>query len=126
MSTKPPKTIDEYIAGFPIEVQAVLEKLRMTIREAAPEATETIKYQMPTFTLQGNLVYFAAWKEHIGFYPPLAEGTDLKQELAVYAGPKGNLQFPLDQPMPYELISKVVKLRVQENLARATKGKKRQ
>ena len=119
------KDIDAYIARFPTDVQAILEKIRMTIREAAPEAKEVISYQMPAFHLKGNLVYFAAWKKHIGFYPPITGDEEFKRELAVYAGPKGNLQFPLDQPIPYELISKIVRLRVKENLARAAakKGK---
>ena len=111
--------IDEYIARFPNEVQEILQKIRMTIREAAPDAKEVISYQMPAFHQQGNLVYFAAWKKHIGFYPPVSEEAEFKQAVAVYEGPKGNLIFPLDQPIPYELISKIVKLRVKENLARA-------
>jgi uncharacterized protein YdhG (YjbR/CyaY superfamily) len=114
-----PKSIDEYIAGFPHDVQEILQKLRATIRKAAPDAQEAIKYQMPTFILKGNLVYFAAWKKHIGFY---GSGTEtLEDELSVYAGPKGSLTFPLDKPMPFGLISKVVKRRVKENLARAKK-----
>ena len=120
-----PKDIDEYIAGYPQDVQAILEKIRLTIREAAPEAKEVISYQMPAFHLKGNLVYFAAWKEHIGLYPPLSGDEELKKEIAIYEGPKGNLQFPLDQPIPYDLIRRIVQLRVRENLARAAakKGK---
>lgn len=113
------KDIDEYIARFPAQIQAILQQIRMTIREAAPGAKEVISYQMPAFHQAGNLVYFAAWKEHIGFYPPVADAAEFKPEVAPYEGPKGNLQFPLDQPIPYDLISKIVKLRVQENLARA-------
>jgi uncharacterized protein YdhG (YjbR/CyaY superfamily) len=129
MKTNPtaPTTIDEYIAGFPKDVQAILERIRRTVRIAAPDAEETIKYQMPTFTLNGNLVYFAAFKKHIGFYPPVAAGSaKFKKELATYEGAKGSLIFPLDQPIPFDLISRIVKLRVKENLARAkAKSKKR-
>ncbi len=122
-----PKTIDEYIAGFPNDVQEILEKIRRTIRKAAPDAEETIKYQMPTFTLKGNLVYFAAFKKHIGFYPPTSTGSaKFKKELSVYEGAKGSLRFPLDKPIPFGLISRIVKLRVKENLERAeAKGKKK-
>lgn len=116
---KAPKNIDEYITGFPEDVQEILEKIRMTVRQAAPEAEETIKYQMPTFTLKGNLVYFAAFKDHIGFYPPVTGYAKIKKELLVYQGPKGSLKFPLDEPMPYDLITKIVKFRVKENFARA-------
>lgn len=113
------KDIDEYIARFPDHLQAILQKIRMTIREAAPDAKEVISYQMPAFHQEGNLVYFAAWKEHIGFYPPVSAEAEFKHEIAPYEGPKGNLLFPLDQPIPYALISKIVKFRVQENLANA-------
>ena len=117
-----PRTIDEYIAGFPQDIQEILEKIRMTIREAAPEAEETIKYRIPTFTLKGNLVHFAAFKKHIGFYPEPTGMEAFKDELSVYEGAKGSVQFPLDQPIPYDLISRIVKFRVKENLERA-KGK---
>ncbi|MFN8492517.1 MAG: DUF1801 domain-containing protein [Caldilineaceae bacterium] len=120
-----PKDIDAYIASFPEPIQTLLQQIRLTIREAAPDAQETIKYQMPTFVLHGNLVYFAAFKKHIGFYPPVSGDKELQRAVAVYAGPKGNLQFPLDQPMPYDLIRKIVQARVKENLAKAAaKGKK--
>ena len=120
-----PKTIDEYIAGFPPDVQAILQKIRLTIRKAAPGAEEIIKYQMPTFMLKGNLVYFAAFKEHIGFYP-IPTGIEMfKKELAVYKQGRGSVQFPLDQPMPYGLISRIVKFRVKENLARAAATSKK-
>jgi uncharacterized protein YdhG (YjbR/CyaY superfamily) len=128
MQTDPtaPKTIDEYIAGFPQEVQEILEKIRMTIRKAAPEAQETIKYQMPTFTLKGNLVHFAAFKKHIGFYPVPTGIEQFKQELSVYGGGKGSVRFPLDKPIPFDLISRIVEFRVKENLKRAeAKGRKR-
>jgi uncharacterized protein YdhG (YjbR/CyaY superfamily) len=120
-----PKTIDEYIAGCPQQVQEVLEKIRATIRKAAPDAEETIKYGMPTFTLKGNLVYFAAFKKHIGFYPPVAtREAKFKKELSVYEGPKRSLQFPLDKPIPYGLIRRIVKLRVKENLGRVEANRK--
>ena len=123
---KAPQNIDEYIAGFPEDVQEILEKIRMTVRKAAPQAEETIKYQMPTFTLKGNLVYFAAFKDHIGFYPPVTGYAKIKKELSVYEGPKGSLKFPFDQPIPYDLITKIVKFRVKENLERAAaKGQKK-
>jgi uncharacterized protein YdhG (YjbR/CyaY superfamily) len=126
--TKPatPQNIDEYIASFPNDVQEILEKIRMTIRKAAPDAEETINYQIPTFTLKGNLVHFAAFKEHIGFYPTPTGIEKFKKELSVYEGAKGSVKFPLDQPIPFDLIGKIVKFRVKENLARAeAKGKKR-
>jgi uncharacterized protein YdhG (YjbR/CyaY superfamily) len=128
MKTKPsaPTTIDDYIAGFPPDVQAILQKIRAIIRKAAPQAEETIKYQMPTFTLHGNLVHFAAFKNHIGFYPVPTGIEAFKKELSAYKGAKGSVQFPLDQPIPYGLISKIVQFRVKENLAKAAaKGKKK-
>ncbi len=121
-----PKTIDEYIAGFPPDVQEILEKIRLTIRKAAPGAEEAISYQMPTFKLKGNLVHFAAFKSHIGFYPVPTGIEKFKKELARYEQGKGSVQFPLDQPIPYDLISRIVKFRVKENLAKAAaKGKKK-
>lgn len=114
-----PTNIDEYIAGCPSDVQAILEKIRLTIRKAAPDAEETIKYQMPTFTLKGNLVHFAAFKKHIGFYPVPSGIEKFKTALSVYEGGKGSVQFPLDKPIPYDLIRKIVKFRVKENLKRA-------
>jgi len=114
-----PKDMDEYITGFPHDVQEILEKIRMTIRKAAPDAEETIKYQMPTFTLKGNLVHFAAFKNHIGMYPAPSGIEKFKEDLSVYQGAKGSVRFPLDQPIPYELISNIVKFRVRENLDRA-------
>ena len=119
-----PKTIDEYIAGFPVDVQAILEKIRLTIRNAAPDAQETIKYRMPTFTLNGNLVHFAAFKQHIGFYPIPTGIEHFKQELSVYKMGKGSVQFPLDQPIPYDLISKIVKFRVAENSSKTKRKPK--
>ncbi|MCE7981326.1 MAG: hypothetical protein DYG89_09060 [Caldilinea sp. CFX5] len=127
MKQPAPSTIDEYIARFSAPIQAILQQIRATIRAAAPAAKEVISYQMPAFHQEGNLVYFAAWKEHIGFYPPVSAEADFKQELAVYEGPKGNLQFPLDQPIPYDLITKIVQQRLKENLAHAAlKGKRRE
>jgi uncharacterized protein YdhG (YjbR/CyaY superfamily) len=113
------QNIDEYIAGYPGDVQEVLKKIRMTIREAAPEAEETINYQIPTFTLKGNLVHFAAFEKHIGFYPAPSGIEKFKNELSGYKSAKGSVQFPLDQPMPYALISQITKFRVQENLEKA-------
>ena len=119
-------SIDEYIATFPKNIQEILEKLRATIGKAAPDAEETINYQMPTFTFKGNLVHFAAFKKHIGFYPTPSGIEKFKKELSVYQGAKGSVQFPLDKPIPYGLISKIVKFRVKENLERAEiKGKKK-
>jgi len=128
MKTDPstPKNIDEYIAGFPPDVQEILEKMRMTIRKAAPDAQETIKYRMPTFVLKGNLVHFAAFKKHIGFYPVPTGIEAFKNELSVYEGGKGSVKFPLDKPIPFDLISRIVQFRVKENLEKAeAKGKKR-
>ena len=111
-------------ADFPPKVQKILNKVRATIRKAAPGAQETIKYQMPTFTLNGNLVYFAAFKEHIGFYPIPTGIEKFKKELSIYKQGKGSVQFPLDQPIPYDLIARIVKFRVEENKAKAAKKKK--
>jgi uncharacterized protein YdhG (YjbR/CyaY superfamily) len=121
-----PKTIDAYIAGFPSDVQVILEKIRMTIKKAAPDAAETIKYGMPTFTLKGNLVYFAAFKKHIGFYRTPTGVEAFEKELSACETARGSVKFPLDRPIPYNLIRKIVKFRVKDNLARAeVKGKKR-
>ena len=121
MKTDPsvPKTIDEYIAAFPNDVQEILGKIRMIIQEEAPDAQETIKYAMPTFTLNGNLVHFAAFKKHIGFYPIPVGIEAFKDELSAYQGGKGSVKFPLDQPIPYALIHKIVKFRVMQNLEKA-------
>jgi uncharacterized protein YdhG (YjbR/CyaY superfamily) len=120
-----PKTIDEYITGYPREVRVILERVRMTIREAAPAAEETINYQIPTFALKGNLVHFAAYKNHIGFYPTPTGIEKFKKELSVYKGAKGSVQFPLDKPIPFDLIARIVRFRVRENLARAEARKKK-
>ena len=120
------KTIDEYIAGFPPDVQVILEEVRLAIRKAAPDAEETINYQIPTFTLKGNLVHFAGFKHHIGFYPSPTGIEKFKNELSAYEGAKGSVKFPLDKPLPFDLISEIVRFRVKENLERAqAKGKKR-
>jgi uncharacterized protein YdhG (YjbR/CyaY superfamily) len=112
------KTIDEYIKTFPADIQNILEKMRQTIREIAPEATETISYQMPAFRLNGILVYFAVHKNHIGFYPTASGITKFKQELAPYEWTKGAVQFPLNKPIPLELVKMIVEFRVKENLAK--------
>ena len=119
-------TIDEYIATFPDDIQKKLKEVRAVIKAAAPEASEKISYQMPTFFLFGNLVHFAAFKNHIGFYPAPRGIEEFQKELSVYKGAKGSVQFPLDQPMPLDLISRIVKFRVKDNLASAAaKGKKK-
>jgi uncharacterized protein YdhG (YjbR/CyaY superfamily) len=119
MVTAKPKSIDEYIAAFSPAVQAILERVWLTISKAAPGAQETISYQIPTFTLSGALAYFAAFKNHIGFYPPVKGDARLEKAISRYAGEKGNLRFPLDQPIPYGLIERIVKLRAKQNLAKA-------
>jgi uncharacterized protein YdhG (YjbR/CyaY superfamily) len=120
-----PTTIDAYIAAFSPEVQEILENIRLAIREAAPTAQEAISYRMPTFKLNGNLVHFAAFNNHIGFYPPVRGDARLVMVLSPYAGPKGNLRFPLDQPIPFDLIKRIVKLRVKQSLAKAAAKKKK-
>ena len=120
-----PKNIDEYIMGFPPEAQAILERIRQTIRKSAPDAQETISYRIPAFTQCGVVVYFAAFKNHIGLYPPVSGDARIEKAISPYAGEKGNLRFPLDQPIPYDLIGRIVKLRVKQNLAKtAAKNKK--
>ena len=119
------KDIDGYIAQFPAEVQAILEKVRATIRRAAPDAKEVISYQMPAFKQHGILVYFAAWKKHIGLYPPISGDKALEKAITRYAGPKGNLQFPLDEPIPYDLIERIVKLRVKQDSEKAMARRKK-
>jgi uncharacterized protein YdhG (YjbR/CyaY superfamily) len=110
------KTIDEYIKIYPTNIQSILEQMRQTIQKAAPEAGEAISYQMPAFKLNGNLVYFAAFKNHIGFYPTSSGIEAFKQELSPYKTSKGAVQFPLDKPIPYDLVEKIVLFRVKENL----------
>jgi uncharacterized protein YdhG (YjbR/CyaY superfamily) len=117
----PSKDIDSYIKGFSPEIQIFLEQIRAVIRKVAPEAEEAIKYGIPTFVFNGNLVHFAAFKNHIGFYPVPSGLEAFKKELSVYKGGKGSVQFPLDSPMPLELISKIVKFRLEENRQKTTK-----
>ncbi len=114
------KTVETYIKSFPKDVQAILKKMRLTIKSAAPKAEERISYGVPSFRGNGNLVYYAAFKKHIGFYPPVPSA--FKKETAKYAGPKGNLQFPLDEPIPYGLVKRIVKYKVKED-AQITKKK---
>ena len=118
-----PKDIDEYIAAFPKDVQEILEKVRVTIKKAAPDAEEAIKYQIPTFTLNGNLVHFAAFKKHIGFYPAPRGIEEFKEELSAYKGAKGSVQFPLDKTIPFDLISRIVEFRVKEQRQKAASKK---
>ncbi len=118
------KNIDEFIAEYPDDVQKVLKKIRATIKKAAPNADETINYGIPTFTLNGNLVHFSAFKKHVGFYPTPSGIGKFKKELSKYEGAKGSVKFPLDQPIPYALIAKIVKFRVKENLEKAQTRKK--
>jgi uncharacterized protein YdhG (YjbR/CyaY superfamily) len=120
-----PECIDEYIANFPPDVQAVLEQVRATIRAAAPQAEEAIKYCLPTFVLHGNLVHFGAFQNHLGFYATPSGNEKFRRELAKYDGAKGSVQFPWDEPIPYDLIAKIVRFRVQENTARATNTMKK-
>jgi len=111
-----PKNVEEYISTFPKETQKILEEVRATIKKAASEAEETISYAMPAYKLNGILVYFAGYKNHIGFYSLPSGNEAFQKELAVYKSGKGSIQFPIDQPMPLELISKMVKFRIMENL----------
>lgn len=112
-------SIDEYISLFPPEVQEILEQIRNVISEAAPGAKEKISYQMPTFALHGNLVHFAAYKKHIGFYPGANGISTFQSELSPFKNAKGSVQFPLNQPLPYDLITRIVQFRLNENIERA-------
>jgi len=123
-ANRPPENIDEYIAGFPPEVQQILGKLRTTIRKVAPEAEEAIKYQIPTFVMNGNLVHFAAYKNHIGFYPTPSGIEAFKDELSRYPSAKGSVQFPIDRPLPISLIEKIVEFRAKEARAKSTTNKR--
>ena len=114
-----PTSIDEYIATFPEGIQKLLQDVRATIRAAAPDAVEKISYQMPTFFLKGNLVHFAAFKHHIGLYPTPSGTEAFKLELSIYQGGKGSVKFPIDKPLPLELIGRIVQFRVAENLKKA-------
>ena len=120
------KSVDDYIGGFPPEVQAILHRVRSTVRNAAPGSAESLSYAIPCVKLEGALVYFAAFKEHIGFYPPVRGDPKLVKAVSKYAGEKGNLRVPLDEPIPYALIERIVKLRVKQNLAqKAAKAAKK-
>ena len=124
MATTKPNSIDEYIAGFPKETQKILEQIRTTIKKAAPGGEESISYAIPTFTFRGHhLIYFAGYKNHIGLYPVPRGNEVFKKELSDYKGGKGTVQFPLDKPMPLNLITKIVKFRIKENLEKAGKKK---
>jgi uncharacterized protein YdhG (YjbR/CyaY superfamily) len=118
-------SIDEYISGFPPKIQKILQKVRKVIKKAAPGAEEKISYQMPAFAQRGILVYFAAWKNHIGLYPTSSGITAFKRELSKYKVAKGSVQFPIEEPLPYDLISRIVKFRVAENIGAAGKLKKK-
>lgn len=119
-----PKNIDEYVAAFPRDVQEILKQIRTTIKKAAPDAKETIKYQIPTFVLNGNLVHFGAFKNHVGFYPTPSGIEEFKHELAEYEGAKGSVQFPIDKPMPLNLIERIVEFRAGEARAKSAAKKK--
>jgi uncharacterized protein YdhG (YjbR/CyaY superfamily)/uncharacterized glyoxalase superfamily protein PhnB len=125
MGDKGSEAVDAYIAGFPPDVQSILNEIRSMIREVAPEAEETIKYAIPTYVLKGNLVHFAAFKEHIGFYPVPTAIEAFHEELAPYKSGKGSVRFPLDEPIPYDLIRRIVAFRVRENLEQAEIKKRR-
>lgn len=118
--------INEYISEFPDEIKAVLEQIRETIQQAAPGAKEAIRYGMPTFVLNGNLVHFAAYKNHIGFYPAPSGIDEFIEELAVYRTGKGTIQFPIKQPIPFNLVKKVVEFRVKENLGKQKRKVKKE
>lgn len=120
-----PATIDDYIAAFPAPVRAVLRRIRATIRRCAPGATETISYRMPAFRARGVLLWFAAFQRHIGLFPPVRGDAAIERAVRPYAGPKGNLRFPLDAPIPYELIARIARLRVAQDAAKTTGGAKR-
>jgi uncharacterized protein YdhG (YjbR/CyaY superfamily) len=124
MESRTFETIDDYINAFQGETKEVLEKIRKVVREAAPEATESINYGIPTFKLAGNLIHFAAYKNHIGFYPAPSGMEEFKKEVATYKTGKGTMQFLLDKPIPYELISAIVQFRVTENKIKASKKRK--
>jgi len=114
-----PTTVDEYIAAFPPEVRRILQRVRRVARAAAPEAREVISYRMPALKQNGVLVYFAAFKNHIGLYPPITGDADIAKAVAPYAGEKGNLRFPFDEPIPYDLIARITALRLKQDLAKA-------
>lgn len=120
-----PANIDEYVQGFSPEVQAILQQVRQAVREAAPHAQDVISYKMPAVKQSGVLVYFAAFKNHIGFYPPVSGDASLLQAVAPYAGEKGNLRFPLDEPIPYDLITRITALRAKQDAAKVASKRKK-
>jgi uncharacterized protein YdhG (YjbR/CyaY superfamily) len=120
ISGKAPVDMDEYIATFPPAVRTILRKIRKTVNDAVPDAEEAISYRMPAFKLNGVLLYFAAFKQHIGLFPPVKGDASLERAVKKYAGPKGNLQLPLDEPIPYDLIKRIVKFRAKQNRAKVT------
>lgn len=122
--TATPADIDAYIAAAPVSVRPILKRIRATIRKAAPDAEEVISYRMPAFRGRAILLYFAAFKAHIGVFPPVTGDAALERELAPYRGPKGNLRFPLDAPIPYDLIARIAALRVQQDAAGAPARKR--
>ena len=124
-SASAPASIDDYISGFPPAVQAALQQVRQAVHNAAPDAEEAISYRIPAFRLHGVLVYFAAFQKHVGFYPPVRGDARLARAVSPYAGEKGNLRFPIDEPMPLELIERITRLRVKQNLARRAAGRHR-
>ncbi len=125
IDTNIPKDIDEYIAGFPAEVQAKLRKVRTTIAKAAPRSKEAIKYRLPTFVQNGNLVHFGAFQKHIGVYAMPTGHAKFQRELTAYESGKGSVQFPIDKPIPYALIGQIVKFRVQEDAAKSATRKQK-
>lgn len=120
-----PTTVDEYIAAFSPEVRAILQRIRKVARKAAPDAEETISYGMPALRQSGMLIYYAAFESHIGLYPPVAGDARIEKAASPYAGEKGNLRFPLDEPVPYDLIARITKLRLKQNLAKAASRRRK-
>lgn len=120
-----PATVDEYVAGFPAPVQEILQRIRATVKAAAPDAEEVISYRMPAFRQGGILLYVGAFKHHVGIFPPVSGDPELERDLAVYAGEKGNLRLPLDQPIPYALIERIVKLRLRQAAAKGARKRRR-
>ncbi|HEY0303342.1 MAG TPA: DUF1801 domain-containing protein [Longimicrobiales bacterium] len=125
VTSKAPATVEEYIAAAEPNARPILKKIRATIRAEAPDAEEVLSYRMPAFRMNRILVWYAAFRNHIGFYPPVSGDAALQKAVAKYAGPKGNLKFPLDEPIPYDLIKRIVRLKVKQDVARGkTKGGK--
>ena len=124
VKAQPARNIDEYIAGFPVDIQKKLEQIRIAIKKAVPKAEETIKYAIPTYTLNGNLVSFGAWKKHIGFYPAPRNAKEFAKDLSAYEGNKSTAQFPFDKPIPAALISRIVKYQAKRMLEQKTVKKK--